>query len=108
MEIRMNKLIGLFAAAATLLLAGGANAHSLQLGCHKTAADTVVCRTVASDGEVLRGVTVQIVDEANKVMSTGKTDAQGQYTFKAPAGEYNVVVEADKSHVGSVSGEDIW
>lgn len=102
------KKIGLFGAAAVLLLAGGANAHTLQLNCHKTTADSVVCRTIASDGEVLRDVTVQIVDEANKVLSTGKTDVKGQYTFKAPSAEYNVVVEANKAHVASLSGEDIW
>jgi hypothetical protein len=30
------------------------------------------------------------------------------YAFKPPALEYNVVIEANKGHVASMSSEDIW
>jgi len=104
----MNKALGLLAGAAVLAFSGAADAHSLRLDCKKTSDETVVCRTIASDGEVLRNVTVQLLDENDKLVATGKTDVKGQYTFKIPSMEYNVVVEANKSHVASMSSEDIW
>ena len=104
----MKKEIGLFGAAAALIFAGAANAHTLQLECHKTNGNTVTCRTILSDGEVLRDVAVRLMDEDNKVLSTGKTDVRGRYEFQAPNVEYNVVVEANQAHVASMSSEDIW
>jgi hypothetical protein len=104
----MKKAIPLLAAVATLFISGAADAHTLRLDCKKTTADNVVCRTILSDGEVLRDVTVQLLDENNKVLATGKVDVEGKYAFKAPTAEYNVVVEANKSHVASMSSEDIW
>ena len=104
----MKTLIGLLAGAAVLALSGAADAHSLRLDCKKTSETNVVCRTIASDGEVVRDVTVQLLDENDKLIGSGKTDTKGQYAFKAPNAEYNVVVEANKSHVASISSEDIW
>jgi hypothetical protein len=50
-----------------------------------------------------------VVDENNDTeLVSGRTDAQGVYAFKPPAPEYNVVIEADKGHVASMSSEDIW
>ncbi len=98
----------LLAGAAILGFSTAADAHSLRLECKKTTADNVTCRTLASDGEILRNVAIQLIDENDKSVSTGKTDVKGEYTFKAPAMEYNVVVQANKSHVASVSSEDIW
>jgi hypothetical protein len=108
MESAMNKIFGCIAAAAVLAFSSAAEAHSLRLECKKTAADNVICRTIMSDGEVLRDVQVQLVDENEKVLGGGKTDLEGKYAFKAPSAEYNVVVLANKGHVASLSSEDIW
>jgi hypothetical protein len=70
--------------------------------------DQVVCRGLFSGGEVLRNFEVQLVDENDRVLATGKSDVEGKYAFKAPGMEYNVVVLADKAHVASLSSEDIW
>jgi hypothetical protein len=104
----MKKVLPLIAVATALIVSGTVDAHSLRLECKKTTADNIVCRTLLSDGEVLRDVAVQLLDENDKVLSTGKMDAEGKYAFKAPSAEYNVVVQANKSHVASMSSEDIW
>jgi hypothetical protein len=104
----MKNLIGLVAGAAVLAFSGAADAHSLRLECKMTSPANVVCRTIASDGEVVRDVMVQLLDENDKLIGSGKTDTKGQYAFKAPNSEYNVVVQANKSHVASLSSEDIW
>ncbi len=104
----MKNGLPLLAAAAVLIFSSAADAHTLQLQCKKTDANNVVCRTIFSDGEVGRNFDVQLVDENDKVLATGKSDAEGHYAFRAPAAEYNVVVLANKAHVASLSAEDIW
>jgi hypothetical protein len=105
----MKKILGLAAVAAVLAFSSAADAHSLRLECKKTSANDVVCRTIMSDGEVARGVEVQLLKDDNyAVVATGKSDAAGQYAFKVPAMEYHVVATADKAHVASIAGTDIW
>lgn len=104
----MKRLLGLLAGAGVFASCGGADAHTLHLDCKKISQVNVICRTVTTDGEVLRDVTVQLLDENDKLIGTGKTDAKGQYAFKAPSAEYNVIVEANRSHIASLSSEDIW
>ena len=106
----MLKMAGLISIAAVVIFAGAADAHTLRLQCKKISTDDVVCRALFSDGEVARGMAVQLYDEnaGDKVLRTGKTDAKGEYAFKAPNAEYSVVIVATKSEVTSLSSEDIW
>jgi len=89
-------------------LSGSAGAHTLRVECKKLDADSVVCRALFTDGDVARNLPFQLIDEDDRVLASGRTDTQGKYAFKAPAAEYNVVVEANKGHVASLSSEDIW
>ena len=106
----MLKMAGLIGLTAAVIFAGAADAQTLRLQCKKISADDVVCRALFSDGEVGRGMTVQLYDEndGDKVLRTGKTDVKGEYAFKAQNAEYSVVVQANKSEVTSLSSEDIW
>jgi hypothetical protein len=108
-ENLMHKIFGLIATAAVLAFSATAGAHTLRLQCKKTTADNVVCRTMASDGEVARDVEVLLIeDKEYKVLATAKTDVAGLYAFKAPAVEYHVVAMGDKAHVASLASVDIW
>ncbi len=105
----MNKTLGLLVTAAVLALSTAANAHTLRLQCKKITADDIVCRTIASDGEVARDVEILLIEDKDyTVLASAKTDAAGTYTFKAPAAEYHVVALGDKAHVASLSSVDIW
>jgi hypothetical protein len=105
----MKHAISLVAISIALSLFSSANAHSLRIQCKKLDADNVICRLLFTDGEVARNIPVQLIDEdSERVLAGGRTDMQGMYSFKAPAAEYNVVVEANKGHVASMSSEDIW
>lgn len=105
----MKTTLSLLAGVAALMLWGTADAHTLQIQCHKTTGDQVLCRSLFSDGEVARGMTIQLIDEeTEKVLATGKTDVEGKYTFKAPGAVYSVVIQASKAEVTSLSSEDIW
>ena len=104
----MIKTATLLGVVAAIAVAGAADAHTLRLQCKKLNADDVMCRALFSDGEVGRGMTLQLMDEQDKILRTAKTDIKGEYAFKAPGPEYNVVVAASKSEVASMSSEDIW
>jgi len=105
----MKSAASVAAVLLALSLSSVANASSLRIQCKKLTDDNVVCRFLFTDGQVARGMPVQLIDEnSDKVLVNGRTDAQGMYAFKPPALEYNVVVEANKGHVASMSSEDIW
>jgi hypothetical protein len=105
----MKGRVNLAAALIILCLPGLANASSLRIQCKKLSADNIVCRFLFTDGQMARDMPVQLVDEdTDKVLISGRTDPQGMYVFKPPAAEYNVVIEANKGHVASISSEDIW
>ena len=102
------KTIGFAVCAIALGLTTGLSAHTLRIECKKTTGDTVVCRGVFSDGELARRLPVIIIDDEEKVLSSGMTDVKGEYTFKAPGPEYNVVIEGDRAHTAGMSSLDIW
>jgi hypothetical protein len=106
----MFKAAALMGAVVAVVIASAADAHTLRVQCKKTGPDDVVCRALFSDGEVARGMAVQLIDEmaGDKVVHTAKTDFKGEYAFKAPSPEYSVVVQASKAEVTSISSEDIW
>jgi hypothetical protein len=104
----MTFTIGLPAIVIALMLSGFADAHSLRVQCKKLDPGNVVCRSLFTDGEVARNMLIQLIDEDDKVLASGRTDAQGTYAFRVPTAEYNVVVEANKGHIASLSSEDIW
>ena len=102
------KTIMLAVVAVALGLSTGVAAHTLRIECKKTSGDTVICRGVFSDGELARRLSIILVDDEEKVLSMGKTDVKGEYTFTAPGPEYNVVIEGDRGHVAGMSSLDIW
>ena len=104
----MKRMFAFLSGVVVLLVAGAASAHSLRVECKKMTATEIVCRSIFTDGEVSPNTTIQVFDDNDNVLATGKTDARGQYAFKSPAVEYHVVVQASKRHVGSVSSVDFW
>jgi hypothetical protein len=56
-----------------------------------------------------RDVEIQLLTTRDyKVLTTGKTDAGGLYTFKAPDGGYHIVAKGDNAHVTNLASVDIW
>jgi hypothetical protein len=103
------KTFGLMVTTAVLALSTAANAHTLRLQCKKITTDQVVCRTIASDGEIARDVEILLLeDKEYTVLASGRTDTGGTYIFKAPDIEYHVVARGDRAHVASLSSVDIW
>ncbi len=105
----MCKMLGLFATVAILVSSTIAEAHTLRLQCKRMSGEEIVCRTITSDGELARGVDVQVLASSDyAVLASGKTDAAGAYTFKAPAVLFHIIAVGDKAHVTNLAGVDIW
>jgi len=105
----MSKTFGLIVTAAVLAFSTVADAHSLRLQCKRTTGDNILCRTIASDGEIARDVEIVLLEDKDyKVLATAKTNTAGEYSFKAPGVEFHVVALGDKAHVASLSSVDIW
>lgn len=105
----MCKQLGLIAAATVLGMATVANAHTLRLECKKITSQDVVCRAITTDGELARDVEIQLLATGDyKVLMTGKTNAAGEYVFKAPDAGYHLVATGDKAHVTNLASVDIW
>jgi hypothetical protein len=102
------RTVGVAVIAVAMGLATGVCAHTLRIECKKTTGDTVVCRGVFSDGELARRLPIIIIDDEEKVLSSGMTDVKGEYTFMATGPEYNVVIEGDRAHTAGISSLDIW
>jgi hypothetical protein len=105
----MCKMLGLLATAAILVSSTIAEAHTLRLQCKRMSGEEVVCRAITSDGELARGVDVQVLASSDyAVLASGKTDAAGIYSFKAPAVLFHLIATGDKAHVANLAGVDIW
>jgi hypothetical protein len=105
----MCKKLGLIAVATVLGMATVANAHSLRLECKKITAQDVVCRAITTDGELARDIEIQLLATGDyRVLTTGKTNAAGEYAFKVPDAGYHIVATGDKAHVTNLASVDIW
>jgi len=102
------KTIGFAVCAVALVLSTAVDAHTLRIECKKTTADNVVCRGVFSDGELARLLPIILIDDEERVLSTGRTDVKGEFAFTAPGPEYNVVIEGNRAHIAAMSSLDIW
>ncbi len=68
----------------------------------------VVCRAITSNGELARDIEIQLLATSDyQVLATGKTNAAGEYAFKAPDRGYHIVATGDKAHVTNMASVDI-
>ena len=105
----MYKTFGLVATAAILGMVAVAHAHTLRLECKKITNQDVVCRAITSDSELARDIEIQLLATGDyRVLATGKTNAAGEYAFKAPDVGYHIVATGDKAHVTNLASVDIW
>ena len=105
----MYKTFGLVTTAAMVGMASVAHAHTLRLECKKITNQDVVCRAITSDSELARDIEIQLLATGDyRVLATGKTNAAGEYAFKAPDVGYHIVATGDKAHVTNMASVDIW
>ena len=93
--------------AAAALLPGLALAHSPVFDCYNETDGRVTCEGGFSDGASATGIAVRVLDGSEKLLLTGKIDAEGRFSFAKPAGEFHVVFDAGAGHSVTVFSNDI-
>ena len=97
-----------FAFAALLILAAApALAHNAICDCYDNGDVTVTCEAGFSDGAAAAGVPLRVLDGTGKVLVEGKTSEQSDFTFRKPAVDYRVELDAGEGHVVTIDGRDI-
>ncbi len=98
----MNRYLTWFEiiSAGMLLLTGSAEAHRITVFAW-TEGDTVYVQSKFSGGKRVRGGEVVVADLQGKEILTGKTDDQGEFSFKVPErATLKIVVMAGMGHRG--------
>ena len=90
-----------------LIFAGQAAAHTPLCSCYDNGDGSVTCEGGFSDGGSASGVQMRVEDMAGAVLLKGKMDADSEYTFDKPSGDYKVVFDAGEGHKIEIPGKDI-
>ena len=87
-------LVGLFAfMVLALILNSQAVAHTLFMTVEDNEDGTVTVQGMFSTGAVAARVEVRLEDEKGKVIWKGKTDDDGECTFKKPGVPYTIIMD---------------
>lgn len=89
-----------------LIASSFAFGHTALMSCFDNGDGSVTCEGGFSDGSSSSG-TVFKVEQNGKVVIEGKFDADSEFTFKKPSGDYNAVLDAGEGHKVYVSSKNI-
>ena len=91
----MRKILPcLFACMAlALILNSQALAHTLYMTVEDNEDGTVTVQGMFSTGAIAAKVEVRLEDKKGKVLWKGKTDDDGECTFKKPEGPYTIIMD---------------
>ncbi len=87
--------------------AATAQAHSLALSCLDNGDATVTCDAEFSDGSSAAGCEVRVNNEKGDIVTSGKIDQDGEYSFKKPEGAYVVTLDGGEGHSIQLDGKKI-
>ena len=76
-----------------LALSSQTFAHTLFMTVEDNEDGTVTVQGVFSTGAIAVGVEVRLEDEKGKALWEGKTDADGECTFKKPGVPYSIIMD---------------
>jgi len=95
---------------AALILApvGAALAHTPLFSCYDNGDGTVLCEAGFSDGSSASGVAVRVLDGAGAVIEDSKMDANSEFIFDMPDGDYSVQFDAGEGHQITVPADEIY
>lgn len=103
----MNKAAILMGAAVLVLgLAATALAHSPICTCYDNGDGSITCEGGFSDGSSAAGVNMY-VKQGDKVLLKGAMNADSEFNFKKPQGDYTVMFDAGEGHQVVIDGKNI-
>ncbi|MCK9241353.1 hypothetical protein [Desulfocurvus sp.] len=92
---------------AFCLVSSLAVAHSPLCDCFDNGDGTITCEGGFSDGSSASGVGMTVKDGAGAVLQEGKMDANSEFSFPKPEGDYSVTFDAGEGHQVVIKGENI-
>lgn len=98
-------ITGLFACLIlALILNSQALAHTLYMTVEDNEDGTVTVQGMFSTGAIGTGIEVRLEDEKGKVLWKGKTDDDGECTFKKPGVPYTIIMDFGPGHQAREEG----
>ncbi len=97
----------MFTAAICLVLlatAATAQAHTLYMSVEDNQDGTVTISGMYSTGTVAGSTEVRVVDGQNNILLKGRTDADGEFTFKKPSVPYTIILDGGPGHTAHEEG----
>ncbi|HDR28434.1 hypothetical protein [Rhodovulum sp.] len=94
--------------AALIGLAGAAFAHTPLCSCYDNGDGTVLCEGGFSDGSSAAGVKMSVVDGSGVALIEGAIDANGEFVFDKPEGDFSVIFDAGEGHRITISSDAIY
>jgi hypothetical protein len=98
----IHLLLALCAALST-----PANADSPLCTCKAIDAELIQCTGSFSDGSGAPGVTLDVIGYDERILLPGELGADSTLTFKKPAGEFYVLMDAGPGYVVEIDHTDI-
>ena len=90
-----------------LTASGVASAHTPLCMCFDNGDNSITCEGGYSDGSSASGVGIRVENDGGEVLQEGAMDANSEFTFERPQGEFNVVFDGGEGHRIVVSGKEI-
>lgn len=84
-----------------------AAAHTPLCSCYLNSDGTVTCEGGFSDGSSATGVSMTVKAADGSVLTSGKIDENGEFSFEKPKVPFVVEFNAGPGHEVTVKGEDI-
>lgn len=94
--------------ALMLAPAGAALAHTPLFSCYDNGDGTVLCEAGFSDGSSASGVPVRVLDGAGEPIQDAQMDANSEFIFNMPEGDYSVQFDAGEGHQITVPADEIY
>jgi hypothetical protein len=102
-----QRVLSALATIAIAALARPVDAHSPVFDCFAEADGRISCEGGFSDGASATGVAVRVLDPSEKLLLSGKIDAEGRFAFARPAGDFHIVFDAGAGHSVTLFSTDI-
>jgi nickel transport protein len=109
LRVQFSFIVGAVVLAASVFLHGNAAAHRVNVFAW-VEGDTVRVECKYPDGTRVHEGVIRVLDSAGKELLSGKTDTQGEFSFKVPKqDDLTIVLEAGMGHRGDwpLSKQDI-
>jgi hypothetical protein len=82
-------------------------AHSPMFTCFDDGSGHITCEGSFSDGSTAAGNKVLIKDSQGNILTQGKLDSIGEYSFEKPSHKYEIIFDGGPGHQVNIKGSEV-